>query len=221
MQSHPHSTRFAVSLFAFLLVARIAVGGEQDPPTAWVQVADKDGVVICSRRHAGSALKEFRSIGEIDAPSSAVFAVLDDPEAYPRFMPYTSECRILQRMKNGLITYQRLDLPLVSDRDYTLRSEYSKKPGPDGPIYRIQWRPANDLGPAPQAGVERVKICEGSWLMEPTGDETTRLTYSVYSGTGGAIPAFLANSGSQIAIRKIFEAIRKEARAPKYSAAKG
>ena len=183
--------------------------------------ADKDGVVICSRRHPGSALKEFRSIGEIDAPSSAVFAVLNDPEAYPSFMPYSSECRILQRTKDGLITYQRLNLPLVSDRDYTLRSEHSKKPGPEGPVYRIHWHPANDLGPAPQVGVERVKICEGSWLLEPTGADTTRATYFVYSGTGGDIPAFLANSGSLMAIRKVFEAIRKEVRDPKYSGAKG
>ncbi len=220
-ESYPFPTRSAVVILALLLAGQVASGGEHDAPAAWVQMANKDGVVICSRRHAGSALKEFRSIGEIDAPSSAVFAVLNDPEAYPSFMPYTSECRILQRIQNGLITYQRLDLPLVSDRDYTLRSEHSKKPGPEGPVYRIHWQPANDLGPAPQAGVERVKICEGSWLLEPTGADTTRVTYFLYSGTGGAIPAFLANSGSLMAIRKVFDAIRKEVRDPKYSGAKG
>ncbi len=225
MKSHPSTTGFAVFVLSFLVANHVSIGGERETnrsiPTAWVEVANRDGVVICSRTRAGSPLKEFRSIGEIDASSKVIFAVLDDPEAYPSFMPYNRETRILKRLKNGLITYQRLDLPLVSDRDYTLHSEYSRKSGPDGPIYRIHWKPANDLGPARQTGVQRVEVCEGSWLLEPTGADTTRVTYLVYSGTGGAIPAFLANSGSQIAIRKVFDAIRKEVREPKYAGAKG
>ncbi len=224
MKRHPASACLA-GFFLFLLASQASIGGQcdNDPSacTAWVKVATKDGVVICSRTRAGSPIKEFRSVGEIAASSKAVFAVLDDPEAYPSFMPYTTECRILRRTRNSLITYQRLDLPLVSDRDYTLRSSHSKKAGPNGPIYRILWKPANNLGPGRKPGVQRVEVCEGSWVLEPTGANTTRATYVIYSGTGGAIPAFIANSGSQIAIRKVFDAIRKEARTPKYAGLKG
>ena len=46
-------------------------------------------VVIYSRPHADSPLKEFKAIGPIDAPTYAVHAVIDDFENYPKFMPYT------------------------------------------------------------------------------------------------------------------------------------
>ena len=185
--------------------------------TVWKRVLEKDGVVICSRHRADSPLPEFRGEGEIDATPGSVFAVVNDAEAYPGFMPYTKECRILQRIRNGAITYQRLYLPLVSDRDYTLRSVHSKSAGPGGATYRIRWEQANDEGPAPKPGVERVEVCEGSWLIEPASAGKSRVTYMVRSGTGGSIPAFLAETGSRRAIWNLFDAIRKEVREPKYA----
>ncbi len=59
----------------------------------------------------------------------------------------------------------------------------------------------------------RVKVNEGSWLLEPAGPggESTRATYQIFTDSGGAIPAFLANHASQLIIPKLFEAIRKQA----------
>lgn len=133
-------------------------------------------------------------------------------------MPYTSECRVLKRDKNSILAYQRLELPLVSDRDYSVRSRNEIWLGPEGPIYRIRWAQANELGPAEKPGVSRVNVCEGGWLLEPEGNGTTRATYSIYTDNGGTLPPFLLNNGSRIAIRKIFEAIRKQSKEPKYSA---
>ncbi|HEY2799667.1 MAG TPA: SRPBCC family protein [Chthoniobacterales bacterium] len=228
MKDQCASARWSIVFLALLLTTQLSAGGKKPSgtriadasSTAWVEVANTDGVDIYSRTRAGSPLKEFRSVGEIDAPSNAVFAILNDPQAYPSFMPYCAECRVLQRTKSGAVIYHRLDLPWVSDRDYTLRSTHSKVPGPNGPIYLIRWQPANDLGPAPKPGVERVEVCEGSWLLDPTSTRTTRATYLIYSGTGGAIPAFIANRERQIAIRKVFDALRAEVRKPKYAHAK-
>jgi hypothetical protein len=149
-----------------------------------------------------------------------VFAVLQNVEAYPSFMPYTAESRVLKREGDCTIGYQRLALPLVSDRDYTLRSEHSQTPGRNGSIYRIRWEPANALGPPEQPGVRRVNVCEGGWLIEPDGEGATRATYFIYTDSGGIIPAMIANRGSLLAIRKVFAAIRKEALAPKYTVSK-
>ena len=188
-----------------------------DPSDGWTQESAGKDVVIHSRARAGSGLKEFRAVGLIDAPPAAVFAVLDDSEAYPRFMPYTSECRVLKREKDTVLAYQRLELPIVSDRDYTLRSKHQRWLGPDGPIYWIRWEPANDLGPAEKPGVQRVNVCEGGWLLEPTEAGGTRAIYTIYTDSGGTIPPVLANTGSRTAIRKVFEAIRKQVKDPKYS----
>ena len=82
-----------------------------------------------------------------------------------------------------------------------------------------RWEPANELGPAEKKGIVRVKICDGGWLLEPDGAIKTRATYSVYTDTGGAIPAFLANHASQTGISRLFEAVRKQVKNPKYAAA--
>jgi hypothetical protein len=212
--------RLALISFLLLCSSQLSVGDVQIPATEWKEEANGNELIIYSRTREDSALKEFKSVGTIDARSSAVFAVLNDVEAYPSFMPYTSECSVLKRIGDCTIAYQRLALPLVSDRDYTLRSEHSKTTGANGMIYRIQWEPANGLGPPEKPGVQRVKVCEGSWLIEPDGAGMTRATYTIYTDSGGAIPSVIANRGSRTAIRKMFAAIRKAVREAKYTGSK-
>jgi len=62
----------------------------------------------------------------------------------------------------------------------------------------------------------RVKVNEGSWLLEPSGPDTTQATYQIYTDSGGAIPAFLVNRGSQLVIPRLFAAVRKQSQDPKY-----
>ena len=185
--------------------------------SGWKEESNSKGVAIHSRARAGSELREFRGVGMIEAPPAVAFAVLDDLAAYTSFMPYTTECRVIQRQKDAVIIYQRLKLPLISDRDYTIRSRYDQSHAGGSAVYRIHWETANDLGPAPNRGVVRVNRCEGGWLLEPHGTGATRATYTIHSDSGGAIPAMLANNGSRMAIRKLFEAVRKQVKLPKYA----
>jgi putative transposase len=163
---------------------------------------------------------ESKAVGEIATSTAIVHAVIDDGESYTRFMPYTVECRILKREGDSVLAYQRISAPLVSDRDYTLRVRTTSKMVEGGTSYFSRWETENALGPAEKRGVVRVKLCEGSWLLEPLGPNTTRATYSVYTDSGGLIPAFIRNTGGQVAIRKIFTAIRNQVKDPKYATAK-
>src|SRR6267378_1197926 len=176
------------------------------------------GVSIYIRAHPGSKLKDFKAIGQIDAPSRIVRGVVADFEAYPSFMPYTAECRLIKREENSIVTYQRLSPKILHDRDYSLRVRWTSRPSDGGQVYLNTWEPANELGPPEKPGVLRVKICEGGWLLEPDGPNKTRATYSIYTDSGGLIPSFLANRVSVIGIGKLFAAIRKQASSPKYGA---
>jgi hypothetical protein len=204
------------------LTARVGLASELpnsvDPSEDWKLSSASNDVAIYSRPHAGSDLKEFRAIGPIDAPTSTVQAVIDDFENYPKFMPYTTECRLIKRDGDSIVGYQRLSPKICADRDYTLRVWKKSWPGSDGLVFMSQWTPANELGPAEKKGVVRVKICNGKWLLEPNGSTKTRATYSVYTDTGGFIPAFIANHASRVGIGKLFEAIRKQVKNPKYAA---
>ncbi len=188
--------------------------GELSSATAWRAEGQVRGVAISSRVRPGSTLKEFRGIGLIKAAPAVVHAVIEDREKYPSFMPYTAESRIVKRRGSVLFNYQRLALPMMKDRDYTVRVRRSRERSPAGPVFFIRWEAADETGPPPRPGITRVHLCEGSWRLEPVSEGVTRATYTIYTDTGGAVPAFVANFGGRIGIGKLFEAVRRRALDP-------
>src|SRR5436305_9414930 len=200
-----------------LLVAATPLSIFAAPQTEeWKAVKQAGGVTIYSRPHPGSRLKEFKAIGAVDAPSKTVHNVIDDVAAYSSFMPYTKECRVIKEENDSIITYQRLSPKIVSDRDYTIRIRKKSWPMTNGLAYSNRWEQANEEGPPEQPGVFRVKLCEGSWLLEPAGANKTRATYFVFTDSGITVPIFLANTISETGITKLFAAVRKQAKDPKY-----
>jgi Polyketide cyclase / dehydrase and lipid transport len=215
-RSFPAILLLLVGVSAFCLASEPALPFSTSE--GWTLSSGSKGITLYSRLRPGSSLKEFKSVGEIDAPARAVHNVIDDIEAYTSFMPYAAECRLIKREADSIITYQRLSPKICSDRDYTLRVRETSWAGPGGLVYLNRWEPANEFGPAEKKGVVRVKLCEGGWLLEPEDATKTRATYTVYTDSGGAIPAFIANRASEIAIRRLFVAVRKQVKDPKYSA---
>lgn len=210
--------------FVCVAAASTAIAEESiqsvNPDDGWKLHTKSDGVAIYERIRAGTSLKEFRAIGDIDAATTKVHAVIDDIENYSKFMPYTVECRLIKRDGDSLITYQRLSPKIAADRDYTLRITSKSWRTNNGVAFLNEWTPANQLGPPAKKGVVRVNRCEGGWLLEPLAPDKTRATYSVFSDTGGAIPTWLANYASQTGIGKLFAAVRKQSADPKYDSAK-
>ena len=208
---------FLVTLTMFGLCRGLSAAEPEANRPEWKLISNKDGVALYRRDR--EITNESKAIGEIAAPAAVVQAVLNDVESYASFMPYTAECRVLKREGNSIVAYQRISTPMTSDRDYTVRMRTSSKPTETGTSYLSQWKAANELGPPAKPGVVRVNLCDGSWLLEPTGPNSTRATYTIYTDSGGAIPSFIKNTGSQVGIRKLFAAIRKQARDPKYAKA--
>ena len=187
-----------------------------EPGKEWKLAKQTNGVSIYSRPRAGSRLKEFKAIGEIDAPTKTVHGVIDDVESYSSFMPYTAECRVLQKGHDSILSYQRVSPKIVGDRDYTVRITKKSWPTDGGLTYLSEWHQANEQGPKEKPGVFRVKSCDGSWLLEPAGANKTRATYWLFTDSGIAVPAFLANAISETGISKLFAAVRGQVKNPKY-----
>ena len=209
------------AIFLLLLLAPAFRAASEPAPAGtsdgWTLSSESGGVMLYSRLRPGSPLKEFKAVAEIEAPAQTVHRVIDDIEAYPSFMPFMTECRLIKREGDSIITYQRLSPKICRDRDYTLRIRETSWAGPNGLVYLNRWEPANELGPAEKKGVLRVKLCEGEWLLEPEAATRTRATYTVYTDNGGAIPTFIANSASKIGIGRLFVALRKQVKDPKYN----
>ena len=204
-----------IAVLALAWAAQVVVAQDASKQD-WKQVKRASGVTIYSRPHPGSHLKEFKAIGEIDASSGTVHRVIDDVEAYPSFMPYTAEARVIERNQHSILSYQRVSPKIVSDRDYTVRIEKKSWPVDNGIAYLSEWKQANEHGPAEKPGVFRVKLLNGSWLLEPNGPNKTRATYHVFTDSGIVVPPFLANKISETGITKLFAAVRKQVKEPKY-----
>ena len=151
----------------------------------WTLASKSSNLILYSRPHKGSALKEFKAVGSIEAPTTAMHRMLDDVDSYPSFMPYMAECRIIKRDGDSIITYQRLAPRLVSERDYTLRVEEKSWTSGSGLAYLHRWQTANEAGPPPRKGVLRVSVSEGSWLLEPDGTDKTPRNLFGFQRHGG------------------------------------
>ena len=188
-----------------------------DKAEPWEVVTRGEDLTTYSRPRSGSSILEFKGVGLIAAAPLMVKRVIDDTAEYPKFMPYVVETKTLSNTGTVRIGYQRLSPPFVGDRDYTVRVYCDAKPCPTGGmIYCNRWEAANEAGPAEKKGVTRVKITEGSWLLEPAPGGKTRATYSIFSDSGGGIPTMILNRANKTAIPKLFEAVRKQAKLEKY-----
>ena len=106
-------------LFAGMRLSILAA--DPAPADGWQLVKESGGVVLYSHAREGSRLKEFKAVGEIEATTRAVYAVIEDIDAYPSFMPFTKETRLIRRERDSIVAYQRLSAKICADRDYTLR----------------------------------------------------------------------------------------------------
>src|SRR5579862_8411803 len=94
-----------------------------------------------------------------------------------RWQKHLKVNRILARGDGFLDVYQRLDLPVIDDRDFTLHVTW----GDDAGVGWMRFATANERGPAPHAGVVRVSQHEGSWRLEPLeGGAATHAVYRFY-----------------------------------------
>ena len=204
---------FCAGLFA-CLAAGEAVGGE------WQEVSRTANLAIAVRERNGNAVKELKAVGMIDAPTWAVRNVLADVEAYTKFMPYTTEARVLNKdvAAGTSLVYMKLNPPLVGPRDVTLRIQDEISKAPDGNVvYNSRWTAENASGPAAQPGVTRMNLDEGSWTLEPAvNGRSTKATYLLFTDAGGNLPSFVVNLANKRSVTDLFEAIRKQVRNEKY-----
>jgi hypothetical protein len=170
----------------------------------WQEVSSNANLKIYIRHRADSPIEEVRGIGEFNAPIAVLKGILADVAKYSEFMPYTKESRPLPQ--SAQLLYMVLTPPLVGTLDYTIRVHEESLKGVDGATsYHSRWELANLDGPAPQPGVTRVTINEGSWLLEPIGNQT-RATYSLYTD-GGGIPALIMNFANKQSVARLFDAL--------------
>jgi ribosome-associated toxin RatA of RatAB toxin-antitoxin module len=197
-----------------LLLSGTSFAGEN----AWRTVKESKKLKISNRDRPGSDIKEVKAVGLLDCIPWVCKNVVDRVDKYPDFMPYTETVKILKETDSHLISYQYLNMPFISDRDYTIKiKDRTYRRGDGTVIYKKSWSPANQLGPKKKDGVVRLITNEGYWQFEPVdGGQRSRATYYLYTDPGGALPAFLINKANTSAIPDLFKAIERASKKPFY-----
>jgi len=211
--------RLAGGLLALVLAASAAA----EP--AWDSRGQIDGISIYNRSTPGSSIKEVKSEGSIDSPPAAVWAVLRDIAAYPQTMPYTRVTTILGQEDGGNVIYYytALDLPIVTDRDYTLKLRVEHVPADGSGVYRLSWTSANDYAKAPPPLRHYVRLSEvsGYWELTPEdGGKATHAVYYVHTDPASPLPSFITNKANTDAVPKVWRAVREWAKKAPYAQAR-
>lgn len=191
-----------------VLTSIVAAAGERP----WQVI--NPGPIVVKVRDRDDGGKEFWAEGDLKAEVIDVQTVLMDTAGFTKFLPYMTESRDLpERDKDGAFyTYHRLDLPVVSPRDYihkvyiTKRADQAWTKG----VYAAQWHAMPYKLPI-KDGVVRLMVSEGSWLVSPAGPGKAHAVYKFSADPGGSIPGFLRNRSDPKEALETFASIERQA----------
>jgi len=171
----------------------------------FTQIADEKGVKVYRREKRPGI--ELAAEGNVAASPDRVRRVLTDYPSHQRWQKHLKENRVLGRGDGYIDVYQRLDLPVLDDRDFSLHATW----GDDAGIPWMRFATANGLGPPPVRGVVRVTQHEGGWRLEPTdGGKGTHAVYRFYLDLAGSFPAWMGKGQAASDLPELFANITKQ-----------
>ncbi len=172
-------------------------------------LGERRGVKV-HRRQPESGI-ELAVEGILAGPPERVLRVLTDYAGHTRWQKRLEEQRILARGDSFLDVYERLDLPVLSDRDFAVRVTW----GAEGALRWMRFVAATSGGPPPVDGVVRVTAHSGSWRLEPTsGGAKTFAVYRFHLDLAGSFPAWLGSGRATDELPDLFDNI--DAELPRY-----
>jgi hypothetical protein len=174
------------------------------PRAGFNVIANDRGVVVY--QNEGADLVWIGAVGMIPAPTEKVYAGLLDYEHQVGKIGRVSEVNVLEREEGALYVYQRLNLPVISDRDFTLRVTH----GNDAGRRWIAYWAVTDHGPKPRSGIVRVTKQRGVWELLPLlGGKATLARFEFKIDLGGDVPMWLAKSNAGSEIPELFSQVCK------------
>ena len=146
--------------------------------------------------------------GDIDAPPAVVRAVVLDYPNAGKLSEHVAESRVLAAAARELVVYQRLELPVIAARDFTLRAVWGERGGTLWTRFTVD----NLRGPAARAGTVRLGTLTGGWDLQPIADgRATHAVYHVQIDLAGSIPRWMVSGGAAKDLPKLFEGVRRQA----------
>jgi hypothetical protein len=193
----------AVGLALFVFGAR--GGAEQSlVDLGYEQIGEEEGVSVY--RDPDSSVIRLAAEGRLPVPPEKARAVVFDYGNHAKHIGRVGQSRVLERGDDWLLVYQRLELPVVSDRDYVLMVRRQR----DGARQIVSFNAVTDHGPDPVDGVVRVTHHEGQWTLSPVDDgAATRARFQTEIDLGGMLPQWAVRRGMVGNLPTLFDDISR------------
>jgi len=203
----------AVGALLFLGLATTASAADD----GWKLEKEADGIRIESRAVPGWSINEMRGTARIQAPLSAVVAVLEDSNAASKLNELVAENRIVKRdSPTSYRTYAALKMPWpVTNRDIYNQRDIRVDAATKTVV--IEDKAVNEG--EPRKGYVRIVKSTQRWTLKPTADGQTDAELRLLSDPGG-IPASIINSMAVSTPYKTIVKVRELSQQAPYAQAK-
>lgn len=166
-------------------------------------IGEEHGVKVYRREKRPGI--ELAAEGTFAASPERVRRVLLDYPSHAKWQKHLKENRILARGDGFLEVYQRLELPVLDDRDFTLHVTW----GDDNAVLWMRFAAAR--GPAPVKGVVRVTDHSGGWRLEAVdGGKSTRAVYRFHIDLAGSFPSWMGKGQATSDVPELFANITRQ-----------
>ena len=167
------------------------------------EIARANGVTVY--KHKRTDVIRVGAEGTIRASPSRVQRAILSYDKQAGRLARLSESRVIRRSRHELLVYQRLNLPVIDDRDFTLQVRWGRTGGKRWVAYR-----AVRSETAPPSGVVRVSTHRGVWEIVPImGGKGSHVRYEFTIDLAGRVPMWMARAGAGRELPDLFATIRK------------
>jgi len=174
------------------------------PPEGYAPAGGTASVEVY--RRAAKGVIDLAARGRIEAPPAQLRRVLLDYVNHPKWNKALTVSRIVAQGDGYLDVYQRLDLPVLRDREYTLHVTW----GEEGEVLWLRFSVRADQAPPPH-GVVRLTVHEGEWQLYPLdGGRATDARYRFRLDLAGMVPSWMARGRVSSDLPTFFDALKSQ-----------
>ena len=210
-----HKIRPLVPFFILAGLGVFSLGAEwtsmETPLThrGFQKIETKNDVTVY--QHPRKDVARIAAEGVFSFPPERVQQVLLDYPGQLGQIGRISEAHVLESKSGQILVYQRIRMPVISDRDYNLLVKW----GQTGDLRWIRFRAVSDAGRGIQRRVVRVVDHVGSWQLRPIkGGTATLARFQFRIDLGGGVPSWMVRSGAGDDISQLFVEFRKMLEGP-------
>ncbi|HPS29375.1 MAG TPA: hypothetical protein PLZ43_03910 [bacterium] len=191
-------------LIVFIVILSVNVFAEE---TGWNLVENSEKMKLYNRVVPGSEIKEVKAVAFITGTVKEAVDIMFDRLTHPKVFKYIIHSELLKKDTVCDWSYNVIDAPMASDRDYLVKSCEVKNS--DGTV-SVTWEPFTDAGYPEKDGKVRVIVNRGYWKFRQLPNDELEIEYYIYTDPAGSLPLWVKNLANKKAVPDTIMALHNE-----------